>query len=288
VSNVAFMSQGPTRSRRAVLLGVVPILLTLAACRRVETPKVTPAPVRVRLGADSAVIPLVRALAQAYQRERPNWAFTFETGNAVVINGLVAAGTIDLAAVSVLPDTETFKPWFTDLAVDGIAVIVNAANPVNGLTLAEVRDVFAGFRNEWAFFGAQQSGSILTVVREEDEGSRAVFDRQVMGGVSVTSSAVVMPTPETVTNYVALNPGAIGYVPSGRITAAPQPAVKMLALDGQAVTIETLATGAYPLRRSLYLLARSEPQARLREFSTWMFSPDARAITTSLGYATLS
>lgn len=286
MSDVASIARRIAHSRRAVLLGALPAMLALAACRRVETPKVTPAPVRIRLGADSAVIPLMRALAQAYQRERPNWAFTFETGNAVVVNELAAAGTIDLAAVSVLP--ESFKPWYTDLAIDGIAVIVNATNPVNGLTLAEVRDVFAGFRNEWAFFGAQQSGSILAVVREADEGSRAVFDRQVMGAVSVTSSAVVMPTPETVTNYVALNPGAIGYVPSGRITAAPQPAVKMLALDGQAVTVETLASGTYPLRRSLYLVARSEPQARLREFATWMFSPDARAITTSLGYATLS
>lgn len=283
---VACMARGPLLSRRAMLTGVLPAMLALAACRRVETPKVTPAPVRVRLAADSAVIPLVRALAQAYQRERPNWAFTFETGNAVVINELASAGTIDLAAVSVLP--ESFKPWFTDLAVDGIAVIVNAANPVNGLTLAEVRDVFAGFRNEWAFFGAQQSGSILAVVREADEGSRAVFDRQVMGDVGVTSSAVVMPTPETVINYVALNPGAIGYVPSGRITAAPQPAVKMLTLDGQAVSVEALANGTYPLRRSLYLVARTEPQGRLREFVTWMFGPDARAITTSLGYATLS
>jgi phosphate transport system substrate-binding protein len=286
VIKVARMARGPVLSRRAMLTGVLPAMLALAACRRVETPKVTPAPVRVRLGADSAVIPLVRALAQAYQRERPNWAFTFETGNAVVINELASAGAIDLAAVSVLP--ESFKPWFTDLAVDGIAVIVNAANPVNGLTLAEVRDVFAGFRNEWAFFGAQQSGSILAVVREADEGSRAVFDRQVMGDVGVTSSAVVMPTPETVINYVALNPGAIGYVPSGRITAAPQPAVKMLTLDGQAVSVEALANGTYPLRRSLYLVARTEPQGRLREFVTWMFGPDARAITTSLGYATLS
>jgi phosphate transport system substrate-binding protein len=268
------------RTRRSLLgagLGVA-----LAACARVETPKVTPVPVRVRIGADSAALPLMRALAQAHQSKNPSWLFTFDSGNTAYVSGLITGGGVDLVAVAEQPAERV--GWLADLAIDGVAVIVNAANPINGLSLADVREIFAGFRNEWSYFGAQESGSIQVVVREGGEGSKTLFERQVMGDVAATSSAVVLPSPETVLAYVALNPGAVAYVPSGRVTAAPQPSIKMLSLEQQPLNSATLASGAYPLNRTLSLLARVEPQGKLREFAAWVYSEEARAIVQALGY----
>jgi phosphate transport system substrate-binding protein len=270
-------------SRRGFLTGLA--AATLAGCSRVETPRVTEAPVRIRLGADGAVQPLLVQLARAYQREHPAWIFTFESGNARVVNELVLNNRVELAAISLLPEWESPRPWLSDLATDGIGLLVNANNPTPGLTQADIREIFAGYRSDWAEFGAQGLGPIQVVVRETGDGAKMLFDQRIMGAVSVTPSAIVMPTPETSINYVALNPGAIAYVPSGRITAAPQPTVKLLSLDNQPVTVETLKTGLYPLHRTINLIARSEPRGPLRAFAAWLFEAEARAIIERLGYA---
>ncbi len=261
------------------------VLAVLSACSRVETPRVTPIPVRVRVGTDSATAPLLRALAQAFQQKNPEWLFTFDTGNAAIVNALAAEGKVDIAAVSLLPPSGAFTPWFTDLATDGVAIVVNAANPIADMKQSQVREVFAGFRNEWAFYGVQGPGSIQVVVREEGEGTRLLFEKLVMGDIPVTSSAVVMPTPETAINYVALNPGAIAYVPSGKVTAVAQPGIKVLTLDAQALSVEGLASGNYPLNRGTYLIARTEPVGKIRDFVLWIRSDEARIVMRDLGYA---
>lgn len=267
----------------------VSILATVlsVACARVETPRVTAIPVHIRAGADSATLPLLRTLALTWQGKHPHWVFTFDTGGGDALQKKLRDGTLDLVAVSELGVDPGFQPWHTDLAVDGVALIVNTANPLTGLTSADLREIFAGYRNEWAYFGAQQPGSIQTVMREAGDSSRKTFDTLVMGDVPGTQSAVVMPSPETVMNFVALNPGAIGYVPSGQVTAAPQPALRMLLVDGQPPSAEALASGNYPLRRTLSLVARSEPQGDLRAFLVWALSDEGRQIAESLGYARL-
>lgn len=275
------------RMQRMLIAHALLLMLALAACARVETPKVTPIPVRLRVGADNATLPLMKALARAYQQDNPSWVITFETGSAAVVAGLAKDGAVDVAAVAQLPDDAEFKPWTMDLGVDGVAIIVNAANTVTGLSKNDVREIFAGFRNEWAFFGAPAAGSIQAVVREDGESTRKLFDRQIMGDTASTSSAILMPTPDTVINFVALNPGAIGYIPSGRLTSAPQPSIKILSLDGQLPSVDGLATGAYPLHRNLYLIARNEPRGKPRDFVAWLITDRARTIAAALGYATM-
>ncbi len=293
--NTRGSAQGDVRSRlntsvgamQCLLRGALLLTLALVACARVETPKVTPIPVRLRVGADSATLPLMKALARAYQQNNPSWVITFDTGSADVVAGLAKGGAVDVAAVAQLPDDAEFKPWTMDLGVDGVAIIANAANTVTDLSKNDLREIFAGFRNEWAYFGAPGSGSIQAVVREDGEGSRQLFDRQIMGDTASTSSAILMPTPDTVINFVALNPGAIGYIPSGRLTSAPQPSVKILSLDGQLPTVDGLATGSYPLHRNLYLIARNEPRGKPRDFVAWLITDQARVIAAALGYATI-
>jgi phosphate transport system substrate-binding protein len=282
------MSSGvqATRLSRRTFIGISMCIAPLAACRRVETPRVTPVPVRIRIAIDSATAPLMRALAQAYQTRQPECEFSFERGIGQSVHAAVKSGVADIAASAELYADSTAPLWYTDLATDGVALIVNTANTVNDLALAQLRDIFAGFRNEWSYFGAQGAGSIQVVVREASEPTRLVFDRAVMGDIASTSSAVVMPTDETALNYVALNPGAIAYLPGGFVATSAPPSIKLLTLEGQPLRAETLATGRYPLFRNAYLFARAEPHGTVREFVAWVRSPAAETTVRSLGYAT--
>jgi phosphate transport system substrate-binding protein len=262
------------------------LALAVVGCNRVETPKVTPIPIRVRVAADDATAPLMRSLTQAFNRINPEYVFIFETGNVASVNEMLFEGKIDLASVSQLPESQNATLWIADLAVDGVAVIVNQANPIATLSTQNVREIFAGYRNEWADFGSN-AGSIQTVVRENDDSSRAVFDASIMGDAQHTSSAIVMSTVETVINFVAVNPGAIGFVPSGRITASPQPNVKMVVIDGKSPTSDSLHAQTYAMHRALNLVALREPQTDVRKFAAWVLSDDGKRIAEALGYATI-
>jgi phosphate transport system substrate-binding protein len=272
-------------SRRLFIRTVLLTAPVMAACNRVETPRVTPIPVRVRIAADGATMPLMRALAQAYQLKKPEVEFSFELGVAQAVYDLSKSGNADIGTSAELPADPADMPWFTDLALDGVAVIVNASNPIAELSLAQLREIVAGFRNEWAYFGAQDAGSIQVVVREAGEATRRVFDRVVMGDIAPTSSAVVMPTDDTAQNYVALNLGAIAYVPGGRVSVSAPPSIKLLVIEGNALRAETLAANRYPLFRNTYLFAKAEPQGFIREFVLWTRSPDAGQLSRSLGYS---
>ncbi|MCX6017021.1 MAG: substrate-binding domain-containing protein [Chloroflexi bacterium] len=267
-----------------------PLMLTLAACNRARVTTSVPmeSPVRVRVAVDSAIEPLMRALAQSWQRMRPSWSFVIEQGNAAVVNQIVNAGGIDFAAVAVLPDAATSKLWIADLALDGIAVIVHASNTVSDISLEDLLQIYAGYRHEWSSLGDQTLGGTQVVVRETGDDSRLLFDQQVMAGTPCISSAIVMPTPETAVNYVVLHPDAIAYVASGFLVHAAQPLVKAVRLGGIAADAAAFADGSYPLSRDLHLIAPQEPVGALREFVNWIYSQEAREIITSHGYATIS
>ena len=106
--------------------------------------------------------------------------------------------------------------WRSALAQDAVAVIVNAANPASGLSLAQLREVFQGRALDWSSLGWGNQ-EVIVVSREDGSGTRAAFEAAVMEGRPVTLNAVVQPDGDAVVGYVARAPGAIGYVSHARV-----------------------------------------------------------------------
>lgn len=264
----------------------------LVACARAQAPRPTPVAEHYRLIADSATYPLMRALTDAYvESVNPYARFTIEQGAPDRVAERLRSGQVLLGATSLVPPAPPgLKWWLADLALDGVAVIVHEDNPIDELTLRDLRDIFSGVRNVWADYGEDELGNIEVAVREDGDGTRAIFDRVVMGDQRLTFDALVMPSVETMLNFVTLRPGAIGYAPSasvmGQHNGNAAPAVKALALDGVPLATESLANGDYPLVRTLNLIGLYEPQGELRNFVAWALGPQGKAMAESLGYAT--
>lgn len=273
----------PAATRAAGVFALGLCLSLGAACSRVEAPRPTPVAVSFRLVADPAALPLLRALSDAYTAADPYVTFTVDSSDGVDLAERLRTGRAQLGAVA--QDLEPVDPpwWLADLALDGIAVIVHEQNPIPALGARDVRDVFSGVRNSWSDYGVEGIGNIEVAVREEGAATRTIFDQAVMGDVRLTLDALVMPSNATMLNYVALKPGAIGYASGASI--ARNPVAKAVALDGQAPTPENVASGAYPLARTIHLIAPSEPQGELRKFAAWALGPQGKQIATTFGYA---
>ncbi len=263
--------------------------LAASGCGSAETPKVTPVTVTLRVAADVALESLMQALTRAYSAQHPHIIFTLTPASTPDAAEAIFSRRVDLAAVSVLPDKVAGRdiPWIGDLALDGIAVIVNPANPLTNVSMQQLRDIYAGVHGRWDSLGAANVGDVQIAVREGGDGARVLFDRMVMGNTRLTLNAVVLPSVEVVMNFVTYQAGAIGYVPSARITDTVAPPVKMLAIDGQPLTKASLRDGSYPLSRSLYLIALSEPQGELRDFVAWILSAEGQRVVETANFAPL-
>jgi phosphate transport system substrate-binding protein len=153
---------------------------------------------------------------------------------------------------------------------------------VDGLTLLQLRSIFAGWTLNWSEIGGDER-DLLIVSREDGSGTRASFEEQVMGDQPVTLTAIVMPSSPAVTEYVAGHRGAIGYVSmsaaaaigaghSGSAATGPTGPLKVLRIEGAYPAPSTVETGIYHLTRPLYLASQIEPSAEVRAFIDFVLS----------------
>jgi len=148
------------------------------------------------------------------------------------------------------------------VAKDALVIIVHPSNPVDSLSLTELKSIYAGYTLDWEPLGGE--GEIVLVSREEGSAARAFFEERIMQGERVSPTAVVMPSSRDVVGYVSLHPGAVGYVSMGSITEG----VKAVRLEGYEPSPATVAAGKYPLVFPAYAVAYSEAGWSLVEFLT--------------------
>ncbi len=260
------------------------IAIALAACVRVP-PTPTPTPLRVRIMADAASLPLAQALADAYGSENPHVIFQIELQSVRAAYDALLSQRTDFLIVSQLLPTPDGKvpPWAGELAQDGIAVVVNKANPLQGLSVFELREIFSGARSRWSDVNLPQLGDVDLAMRDAGEVDRLTFDAMIMGGVKPSLNAVVLPTVQVMTNFVSQRAGAIGYMPLSRLQ--PASALKSLAVDGVAANGGTLRDGTYKLAYSVYVLAQFEPQWDARRFVAWVMGAPGQAVVLRSGFA---
>lgn len=261
-----------------LLLTLYALPLTLPACA--ETPRVTPAPATIRVAASSTLSPLIDDLGDLYRADRAWVTIQSESLDSGAAVDLLNAGAIDLGFVSWLPSKLDPSAWRSALARDAVAVIVNATNPVTGLSLAQVREAFQGRALDWSALGWTNE-PVVVVSREDGSGTRAAFEEAVMAGKPVTLNAIVQPDSAAVVTYVARTPGAIGYVSRARVLDG----VKPIAIEGTDPSLINVANGRYPIGRALYIVARSEPQpGAVRDFVAWLLSSEGQQAIAERGF----
>jgi phosphate transport system substrate-binding protein len=105
---------------------------------------------RVVVAGSSSVTPVMEQLREAYLARNPGAVIEIQMSDSST--GIKAAvdGTCDIGMASrELSDTEKAQLTPTVIAIDGIAVIVNPGNPLNGLSSAQVKQIFTGELSSW-------------------------------------------------------------------------------------------------------------------------------------------
>ncbi len=232
----------------------------------------------VIIAGSTSVQPVSELLAEEFQNMHPQVSVQVQGGGSTA--GVVAAeeGTADIGASSrELREDEKHLTEYV-VGLDGIAVIVNPANPVEGLTIEQVQQIFAGEITNWSQVEGP-SAEIIVATREEGSGTRGAFEEIVMGDASISNTALVQNSTGACRTAVAGDVNAISYVS----LAAMDPEVKAVAIDGVAATVENIIAEVYPVFRPFLYLTSGEPTGLAKEFIDFIISPEAQPLIEEAG-----
>ncbi len=257
------------------LITVLFIAIILAACA--ETPQATRPPVHLAIGDATEHAALLTQLIDAYTQDHEWVSISIEPLAPPAAIERVQASQLDLAVIP-----STVNPpnsiWTSGFGYDSIVVVVNPSNPANGLSLAQLRDLFQGKTFDWTPFGG--TGDVIPVSREANALTRLLFEERVMNNRAVTQNAVLQPSSQNVIDFVANNPGAIGYTSISDANSK----VKIISIEGVTPNPTTAASNQYLLSAPIYLIAHSEPSGDLREFVTWLLSDAGQKLISQSGW----
>lgn len=237
----------------------------------------------IDIAGSTTVQPLAELLGEAFESANADVRIIVQGGGSSVGVRSAANGTADIGNASrEVKDSEMAEN--PDLVVhtiarDGIAIVVHSEVPVDGLSLEQVRSIFAGEVTNWSQVGGPDR--VITVVaREEGSGTRAAFEDMVMDDALICASAMLLPSNGAVRTAVSTTPDCIGFLSFGYIDQQ----VKPLAIDGVAASVETAADGTYPVVRPLNMVTKGEPSGVVADFLEFVMSADGQAIVADEGY----
>jgi len=253
--------------RRVVLLALLLVLIPLSAS--CSAPTEARSPVHIRMSGSSSVANLVSDAAVVYHEDHPNVTLHTSVLNSQQGLQAVLLGKAEIGLVSrplrkaETQSADTGEPRVTATSVghDGVAVIVNAANPVVSLSAGQLRSIYTGEVWTWPDVGGAE-GEITVVTREEGSGTREVFEAAILRGARLAPGAIIMPSTSSVASYVQGHAGAIGYLSA----AASTDDTKTLRIDGQLPHASSLKNGRYPILRPFYLVVSAQPSTDVLNF----------------------
>ncbi len=188
----------------------------------------------------------------------------------------VRAGQADVGLVARELDAATLAEEgliATPIALDGLVVVVHRDNPAQGLSMEDLRRLYAGHWFDWSAMGGPDL-EVQLVTREEGDDARHVFDAQVLRGEALTLNALALPSDRAVAEYVASHIEALGYISLSGLQAG----IKGLLLQDIPPDDQAIRSGSYPLVRPLYLVIRGDAAEAVKGFVGHAVSAEGQRI----------
>ena len=243
---------------------------------------------KIVIDGSTTVGPIAKAFAEYYMGKHPDVNITVsESGSGNGAKSLINAAC-DVATMS-RPMKNSEKdaaksagvlPIEHIVAMDGIAMVVHESNPLQGLTIEQIRDVYTGKITNWKELGGPDR-PIVAISRDTNSGTYETFETMVMKNAKIAGKTEYVGSNGAIRQRVLSTEGAIGYV-----GLAFREGVKALKVNGIEATPETVVAKTYPIARPLYMYTNGRPKqdSPLYDFITLSDSPEGKKIIEDTGF----
>lgn len=249
-----------------------------------EAPKEEPTELSgsVSTNGSTSMEKVVGILSEQFMADHPNVKVTYDpTGSGTGIEA-AKTGSADIGLSSrALKEEETADGLESvTVALDGIAIIVNAENPVEDMSVEQIAQLFTGETSDWSAVGGD-AGAVACIGREAGSGTRDGFE-----SITGTKDACVLSQELTSTGAVMeavkSNPNAIGYASLSSVEG--QEGIKAITVDGVACSEETILDGSYQIQRPFVMVTNGEELSEAAQaFLDFAVSSDAKDLISGAG-----
>lgn len=251
---------------------------------RADDPRTIPVSIEIR--GSGAVLPLAQRVAELYMTDHPGEIVVVSSGgNRRGLKSLIV-GTCEIAMSATEVPSDLIKlaaekkvelvSW--DIYQDAVVPVVHPKNPLKDLSLEQLRDIFRGASINWLdLTGIDAPIKVLTP--SSTSATFEIFKKSVLGDDAViTPKAIQSRQSELEAN---LTEDAIAYT---SLRGAKDKKLKVLTVGGVAANVNTIASGQYPIRRTLRLYQRKPETAVGKAVLEYFLAPDkGQAIVRELG-----
>jgi phosphate transport system substrate-binding protein len=227
----------------------------------------------------TSIQPFAEMLAEEFNARNPANPVDVQGGGSTAGLQAAANGIADIGMCSrALKAEESGQFQAVTIARDGLAIVVHLRNPVDNLTLEQVRGIFAGEIINWRQVGGKDR-PIRLITREEGSGTREAFQKLVMHKTRISRRALTQESNGAVKELVRHDPCAIGYMSLGLVGGE----LKAVHVDGVEPTAREVVALRYPLVRPFLFVTKGPPSPRAEAFIDFVLSPDGQAMLAKEG-----
>jgi len=257
----------------------------------------------IQIKGSDTMVNLAQAWAEKYMQSNPgDFVAVTGGGSGTGISSLIS-GTCDVANASrTIKDKEIalakqrgINPYEIKVGLDGLAVVVNPANPVTKLTLQQLADIFTGRVSNWKELGGKDE-KIVILSREVNSGTHVYFKEHVLrkgdpnGKEEFSTSALMLPSSQAIADEVAQNSAAVGYYGMGYISSKQKAIAvgKDEKSEFVAPVIDNVISGKYPISRPLLIYTNGQPQGLVKKFVDFCLSKEGQEIVLKTDFVPIS
>lgn len=242
----------------------------------------------ITIKGSTTVLPIAQKAAEAYMEKYPDVDISVSGGGSG--NGIKALidGTTDIADASRFIKDEEIKravekgryPVPFGIALDSIIPVVHPSNPIDNLTISELKSIYQGKVENWKEVGGP-GRPVVVISRDTSSGTYEVWEDIVLKGARVTPRALLLSSNGAVAQAVAKNKNAIGYIGIGYLNKD----LKNVSVGGVKGTKETTASGEYPVTRTLFMFTDGWPTGETLKFINFVLHPEkGQPLVEEIGY----
>jgi phosphate transport system substrate-binding protein len=241
----------------------------------------------VQINGSDTIVCLVQKLAEDFTKQYQRIYMSITGGGSGTGIASLINKTSDIAMSSrtiekkekKIAESKNIRFAEFKIGFDALAIIVNKKNPVDRLTLEQLRNIFMGNIRNWEEIGGENK-KIVILSRESNSGTHMFFKKRVLRYNNENSKdefsvhSLMLSSSQAIYDEICQNSNALGYVGMGFINQGVKAISIAINTKNKYIypSPENVMNGTYPISRPLYLYTKTNPKDVVKLFIKYTLS----------------